>query len=241
MPLKQPSETADLSLGFGLALASIDAVVITARGLVAGSALPTVVSQAIEGAAVKLRLAGGTDGERYLITARAVTTGGQTLEREADLAVVDFGFAVPAGAGAFLSPQQLVDRIGLDTATRLTDDIGSGRIGAARLASAIADAEAEVSGYIAGRFQLPLAQPWPLLTSIAAAIAVERLWQARGETSDAVALAAKQARAQLADIAAGRLTAPTGAAAPATDASPAPVLFDPGAGRRFTRAGLDAL
>lgn len=241
MPLKQPSETIDLALGFGQALAAIGAVEITARGLVAGSSMPTIVSQAIAGEAVQLRIAGGTDGERYLISARATTSGGQVLEREAELAVVDFGFAVPAGAGAFISPQSLADRIGLDSLTRLTDDAGTGRIGAARLAGAIADAEAEVAGYISARYQLPLAQPWPLLATIAHAIALEKLWQARGETSDAVTAGAKQARAQLADIAAGRLAAPAGTAAASAAASPAPVLFDPGAGRRFTRAGLDAL
>ncbi len=228
MLIKQPSETRQLSVAFGLALAAVLSVTVTSRGLVDGSVLPVVSGQAIAGTAVTFALAGGTDGERYQVTARASTPGGETRERDIEVAVIEFGFELPA-TGAYLAPTALIERAGLDLVTRLTDEDGLGRIDSARLANALADAAAEIDGFVAARFALPIAQPWPLLTTIAYDLAMARLWQGRGDAPPSVTAASSSARGQLKMIAEGRIAAPAGTAPAAADSQPQPVLYQPGA------------
>lgn len=228
MIIKQPGETKQIGVAFGVLLSAVVSVTISLRGLVAGSVAPVASGPVVDGTAVRLTLAGGTDGERYLVTVRATAATGDTREREVELAVVELGWETPA-AGAYLSPAGLIERAGLDLVTRLTDEDGLGRIDAARLAGALADAAGEIDGHVSARYALPLASPWPLLAALAFDIAMARLWQARGDAPAGVASAATAARAQLRLIAEGRLAAPAGTAPAAAEAQPQPVIFQPGA------------
>ncbi len=226
MLIKQPSETRLVSVPFGVALASVVSVTATARGLVDGSVLPTVSAQAVAGSAVTCLLAGGTDGERYQITARATTAGGETRERDAEMAVVELGFELPEAA-AYLSPIAVIERAGIDLITRLTDEDGLGRIDAARLAVALADAGAEIDAHVSARYALPLSAPWPLLAAVAYDLALARLWQNRGDAPAGITSAAGHARSQLKMIAAGTIAAPAGTATAAAEAQAQPVIFQP--------------
>ena len=228
MLIKQPFELKQVSIAFGVALSAVISVTAAARGLVAGSELPVISAQAVAGSAVSFRLSGGTDGERYTIAVRARTAGGEPRERDAELAVIELGGELPA-AGAYLSPVALIERAGVDLVTRLTDEDGLGRIDAARLAGALADAGAEIDGHVSARYALPLAQPWPLLGAIAFDLAMIRLWQARSDAPAGIVEAARNARAQLKLIADGRVAAPAGTAPAAAEAQSQPVIFQPGA------------
>lgn len=226
MIVKQPSETKQISVAFGVALTAVVSVVITSRGLVDGSVPPVASGQAVAGSAVTLLLAGGTDGERYQVAVRASTAAGETRERDAEVAVIELGWETPL-AGAYLSPAALIERAGIDIVTRLTDEDGLGRIDAARLAGALADAGGEIDAFVGARYALPLSQPWSLLATIAYDLAMARLWQARGDAPDGIAAAAANARAQLKMIGDGRLAAPAGTTPAAAEAQPQPVLFTP--------------
>ncbi|MBU6167193.1 MAG: DUF1320 family protein [Alphaproteobacteria bacterium] len=226
MIVKQPSETRQISVAFGVALSAVVSVVITSRALISGSVLPTASAQAVAGSAVTLLLAGGTDGERYQVTVRASTAAGETRERDTEVAVIELGWETPA-AGAYLSPAALIERAGIDIVTRLTDEDGLGRIDAARVAGALADAGAEIDGYVSSRYALPVTPAWPMLTTIAFDLAIARLWQARGDAPGGVAEAAAAARRQLKMIVDGLIVAPAGTTPATAAAQPQPVLFQP--------------
>lgn len=228
MIVKQPSETRQISVAFGVALSAVVSVVITSRGLVDGSVLPVASGQAVAGSAVTLLLAGGTDGERYQVTVRASTAAGETRERDVELAVIELGWELP-GAAPYLTPTALIERAGIDLVTRLTDEEGLGRIDPLRLANAVIDAAAEIDAHVGARYALPLSQAWPLLATIAYDLALARLWQARGDAPDGITAAAATARAQLKLIGDGRLAAPAGTTPAVAEVQAAPVLFQPAA------------
>lgn len=71
----------------------------------------------------------------------------------------------------------LIARYGEDTLRRLTDRATppAGAIDAAVVGRALADADAVIDGYLAGRYRLPLSSTPPLVADIAASIAVYRL------------------------------------------------------------------
>ena len=235
MKIKQPFETIDLAVAFaGSAPAAIGTVTVAAKGLVAVVTPLTVTGTAIAGSAVLVSLSGGTDGERYLVTVRATDAAGEAREAEAELGVVDFGWAVPVTTG-YLTAQALVERLGLDETIRLTDEAGIGRIDTPRLANAITDAAAEADGYLAARFTTPIAPVPQLVATIVYDLAVARLY--RGGLPADVKDRADVARDQLKSLAKGTMTLPGASAIAPAAASPTPVLVDLPE-RVFTRDSL---
>ncbi|MBI1214145.1 MAG: hypothetical protein GC190_22000 [Alphaproteobacteria bacterium] len=73
----------------GTSIDSITNVTIQNLGEVAGSAAVTSVAQEVQGTFINLKLAGGTDGEVYLITVTILTADGQTLVLGALLYIQD--------------------------------------------------------------------------------------------------------------------------------------------------------
>jgi phage gp36-like protein len=71
----------------------------------------------------------------------------------------------------YTTQADIVDRYGTEELIQLTDRAGLGVIDVAVLDRAIADANAEIDGYLATRYQLPLAETPPALTRIASDIA----------------------------------------------------------------------
>jgi phage gp36-like protein len=246
MKIKQPFETLRVALAFGQAVASVSAVTITPRGLVPGGPALTSLAPAIVASEVRIDLLAGADGERYLITVRAAATAGDLIEREVEVAVVDLAWAVPDLTTSYLSAQEFVDRLGLDQSIRITDTEGTGRIDAARLGKAIADASAEAEAYLAGRFALPLfsasaegplSVSSPLLAGIVFDLAVARLWT--GEAPDSVRARAAAATALLRDIAKGVVTLPGAALLEPAVVSATPVLTTEQTGGLFSRDKLN--
>jgi len=238
--LKQPAERLiyefDFSPRLGTqAIASIVSATVTPRGRVPEVAAFSIGAQAFAGQAARLRLDGGTDGESYLITLTVTDDTGQTHEIDAEFAVVDFGFEVPTLVSPYLSAQQFVDRMGLDDTVRITDITGNGRIDAPRLTNALADAQAETDGYLAGLYAVPLAAVPALIAAIVFDLAVARLWT--GELPASVRERRDSAQRQLRDIAKRVIVLPDAAALAQAEISAAPVLLV-GGDRLFSRETL---
>jgi phage gp36-like protein len=165
MPIiKQPAEEIVIELRFAAqlaALATLVSVSVTPRGWAAG-ALLIVTGQQIVGTSVLVKVAGGVDGEAYLVSARA-SGDGQTLEAEADVYVVELGFTLPDGTHPYCSPRDYIDRYGYEETVRVTDAAQSGKIDKRRLFAAMADAQAEIDSYVSVRYALPLTVPVPPL------------------------------------------------------------------------------
>ncbi|MCK9468202.1 MAG: DUF1320 family protein [Porticoccaceae bacterium] len=76
---------------------------------------------------------------------------------------------------AYNTKQNMIDRYGEDELIQLTDRVAAGVIDDAVLNQAIADAAAEIDGYLGGRYRLPLSSTPPILTVYACDIARFRL------------------------------------------------------------------
>ncbi|MFV3126117.1 gp436 family protein [Niveispirillum sp. KHB5.9] len=96
-------------------------------------------------------------------------------------------------------------RFGLPELLRFCDRDRDGVPDAETVAQLLADADSEINSYLAGRYALPLAEPFdPLLTAIACNL-VRLAYQGGGsETQSPAETAAKLARQQLKDLADGR-------------------------------------
>lgn len=77
---------------------------------------------------------------------------------------------------SYCTRQNLIDRFGEPELIQLTDRNGLGIIDDAVLDQAIADADAEIDGWIAGRYALPLATVPPALVRVACDITRYRLY-----------------------------------------------------------------
>ena len=78
---------------------------------------------------------------------------------------------------SYVTKQDLIDRFGEEELIQLTDRAGAGVIDDQVLNRAIADADAEIDGYLAGRYVLPLAVVPASLGRIAADLARYYLYE----------------------------------------------------------------
>lgn len=76
---------------------------------------------------------------------------------------------------AYVSQQDLIDRIGEDALYVLTDRVGQGTLDAARIAAAADEASSEIDAYLSKRYALPLASTPPVIGRLALDICVYRL------------------------------------------------------------------
>lgn len=114
---------------------------------------------------------------------------------------------------SYAALSDFVAAFGEREATELTDVAGAGVPDAAVYAAAAADVDAEIDGYLSGRYVLPLAPVPRLVVRIACDMARYRLW--REQASDEVRRRFEDARRLLEAIAAGRVR--IGAAVPPRD------------------------
>lgn len=131
---------------------------------------------------------------------------------------------------AYATPQDLVTRFGADEMQQLSD-IQPLRVGAVVpevLGRALADASAEIDGYLAARHSLPLATVPALLTVFCCDIARYRLMSTRAD--DRVEASYKAAIIYLRDVAMGRIALFSPDSAPAADSGAGfgSVVFAPG-------------
>jgi phage gp36-like protein len=224
---KQPAEELRVELQFDRDRAVVQLVEIAAiaRGLVAGAAALQVDS-AVSGGTVTLTLKGGTDGERYLVTGQARLDNDELREAEVEIVVIDAAWTMPDGGAPYLTIHDFVRRFGLPEVVRMTDADGSGRIDRELLVAQLVDAQAVVESHLAGRYQLPLAQPPIVIQKAIADLARASLYP--NGAPDGVAEAAKASLRMLESIRDGKL--PIASATPLAPAEQGsePVLFTPG-------------
>jgi phage gp36-like protein len=122
-------------------------------------------------------------------------------------------------------------RFGVDELTQLTDRVGAGVPDAAIVARSLADADAEIDGYLATRYALPLATVPSMLARIACDIARYRLWEDRA--SEEVRRRYEDARRILESIAKGMVSL----GLPEANAAPALASVTLGNERVMTRDG----
>lgn len=106
---------------------------------------------------------------------------------------------------AYATLQDLIDDFGASEMVALTDreDPPAGQVDTDVVDKALAGADAQINGYLAGRYALPLSETPDLVRDIAVALAIYALH--RYEVPEQVREKHKIARAQLKDISEGRL------------------------------------
>lgn len=77
---------------------------------------------------------------------------------------------------AYTTQQDMIDRFGQQELIQLTDRSNTGAIDSVVLGRAMDDADAEIDGYLAVRYTLPLASPPTVLVRIASDIARYHLY-----------------------------------------------------------------
>lgn len=235
--IKQPSEDLkkNLAVDTTSAISAIGSVTAVSRGLVAGSA-PLGAVGSLSAGLLFVDISGGTDGERYLVTAQVTDADGQQLEAEMEVAVIDGTWAMPDGGPSYLSISELVDRFGLEEIERLVGD-ESGRIDRTRLVSCLADVQAIADAYIAARYAVPLS-PVPQLVKVVIGDMTRARLYPQG-APDGVAAASSAALTMLANISKGQLQLPSATVLPDTTApSAAPIVSSPGK-QRYGNGELD--
>jgi phage gp36-like protein len=108
----------------------------------------------------------------------------------------------------------LTDRYGLRMLADLTDrgEVATGAVDTDVVDRALADADAVIDGYLAGRYTLPLATVPPLVADIAASIAIWRLHPSAADPK--IEADYREALRMLRDIADGRVRIPAGGVEP---------------------------
>lgn len=226
--IKQPGETLRPAVAFSgtASIAAIQGVTVTARGLVPGAAA-LVASATLAAGVVTLALSGGSDGERYAVTVRAAEQGGQTLESETEVVVLESLWQTPDGGAGWLPIAAFVKRFTLDEVVRMTDLDGSGLIDRDLLIGALVDAQAIAEAHVASRYALPLVTVPRILEMAVGDLARARLYP-RG-APEGIADQAKAAMALLVRIQEGKATLGVPAAAmPVEAVSDAPIVIAPG-------------
>jgi phage gp36-like protein len=131
-------------------------------------------------------------------------------------------YATRADLEKHLAPEELI---------QLTDDDRDGAADAGVIEQALADAQAEIDGYVATRYQLPLAETPALLRRVAVDLALARLYARRDLTTEARAKQHDDAVALLKRLADGTVTL---GLTPSSRATPPPSIVS--GDRLFTRA-----
>lgn len=224
--LKQPAEELRKPITFSgvSTITMLHSVAAVARGLVPGSAELGVVPQLFAGA-VTLVISGGSDGERYLVTAIAVDAEGQRAETEMEVVVVDAAWAMPGGGAPYLTIAEFIARFGLPEVTRATDADGSGRVDRDMLINALVNAQATADAHIAARYAVPLVDVPLIVKKIVGDLAMAALYPAGAP--DGIATQATASTRMLERIQSGAMPIPV-ATAPAEAISDNPILISPG-------------
>lgn len=130
-------------------------------------------------------------------------------------------YATRADLEKHLAPAELI---------QLTDDDQDGAADAGVIEQALADAQAEIDGYLATRYRLPLAATPTLLRRLAVDLALYRLYARRDLSTEARAKQHDDAVALLKRLADGTVTLPL---PPSTLETPPPSIVS--GDRLFTR------
>lgn len=138
---------------------------------------------------------------------------------------------------SYCTQADLIDRFGEAEITQLSDRAGLGSLDASIIAQAIADADAEINGYLSGRYALPLASAPLVMTRIACDIA--RYWLFGQDATPLVKDRYDQAISYLVKVASGTISLGPDAAGNEPDTQTASALLQSDA--RAFDAGMERL
>lgn len=237
---KQPAETRVFPVAFAVPVLELVDMTGMARGLVVGATPIGLPGAAASGGGLLVDVAGGTDGERYLVTVRARDALGDVHEAEIEVVVVDATWVMPDGGTAYLSIAEFVENFGLAETVLMTDGDGSGRIDRTLLIGALRAAQGIADANLAARYAVPIAVVPATIKTAIADIARARLYP-RG-APEGVAGQAKEAVRLLERIASGALplALPLGEAPAVAAPTETPILIST-RGRRAYPNGLSDL
>lgn len=134
----------------------------------------------------------------------------------------------------YATKQNLIDRFGQEELIQLTDRGNTGAIDDTVLNQALADADAEIEGYLVGRYALPLVSVPPVLTRIACDVARYHLYD--DHATEQVRVRYEDVRKLLEGIASGKVQLGLPASAGAAPVAGAPEVSAPE--REFTKDTL---
>lgn len=135
----------------------------------------------------------------------------------------------------YCTQTDLLERTDQATLISLTDDADSGEVDASVVARAIADADAEIDGYVGTRHQVPLSPVPDLVRKVAVEIAIYHLYSRRMGAPEEWRSRYEDNRALLRDISAGKVS--LGEDDPSSTPVSKPVIYD-GEERVFSRTTL---
>lgn len=135
---------------------------------------------------------------------------------------------------AYITQAEIEEQLPAEQLIQLTDDDGDGVADASVVADLIADAEAEVNGYLQTRYTLPLATVPQLIKKYTANIAVYNAFGRRQRVSEAVTKRYDDTVKALDKIAKGQITLGIEDPPPATSSDDVKASR-PASGRVFTR------
>lgn len=203
--LSDPAQSLVVPLAFTANVASVSSIVFAPRQILPMARVPSATS-AISGSTATLTILGGSSGEIYDVTASVSLGASGPASQSFVLAVIDRQWSMPDGTAGWLDVHEFIQRLGLDETIAATDRNGDGGVDRLYLVGALIDAQAECEASIAARYALPLSAVPTMLKSSVYDIARTRLYP-RG-VPDAVADAARAARANVARIGDGRASLP---------------------------------
>lgn len=134
----------------------------------------------------------------------------------------------------YATKQNLIDRFGGEELIQLTDRANTGAIDDVVLSQALARADAEIEGYLLGRYSLPLASVPPILANIACDAARYYLYD--DHAPDHVRTRYEDVRRLLEGISTGKVQLGLPASAGAAPVAGAPEISAPA--REFTKDTL---
>jgi len=137
---------------------------------------------------------------------------------------------------SYATLSQLLDRYGAQMLVNLTDrgEVATGEVDGAVVDRSLADADAMIDGYLAGRYALPLSQIPPLVVDLAQVIAIWKLH--RYQPDPKIEADYKDARKTLEAISRGDVRLPVEGADPAGTGGTGARITD--RDRPFTEANL---
>ena len=135
----------------------------------------------------------------------------------------------------YCTQSDLLERIDQATLISLTDDADSGGVDASVVARAIADADAEIDGYVGTRHQVPLSPVPDLIRKMAVEIAIYHLYSRRMGAPEEWRKRYEDNVRLLRDISAGKVS--LGEDDPSSTPVAKPVIYD-GEERVFSRTTL---
>jgi len=107
---------------------------------------------------------------------------------------------------AYATLDDIRERLPEDELVNLTDDAGAGAVDAAAVARAIADADAEIDGYLGGRHPVPLSPVPALVRKLSVEVAIYHLHSRRGGAPEEWRKRYEDGRRLLENIAKGLVT-----------------------------------